>query len=211
MSTRAILFDFNGTLSHDEPLLCRIYRELFAEHGRPLTEGEYYAQLAGRSEEEIVGGWLDVDGEGLAAMVEHRIDRYCALADGSTVTEKTRAAVRAAAKRVPVGIVSGASRREIEPVVAAAGLDDVLRFVVAAEDVRRGKPDPEGYLHAVGLLGLDAREVVAVEDTEAGVASAKEGGLRCVGVLGTMGPERLAAADELAEAVDTALVARLLG
>jgi HAD superfamily hydrolase (TIGR01549 family) len=210
VAARAILFDFNGTLSHDEPLLCRIYRELFHGHGRPLSEVEYYTQLAGNAEEAIIAGWLGVEGDELAALVEQRIDRYCALADGSTVTEEARAAVRAAAERVPVGIVSGAYHREIGPVVAAAGLADAVRFVVAADDVSEGKPDPEGYLLAVALLGLDAAEVVAVEDTEAGIASAKAAGLRCVAVRGTMEPARLAAADELVDAVDTALVERLL-
>ena len=41
------MFDFNGTLSHDEPLLLAIYQWLFARHGRPLTEEQYYGHLAG--------------------------------------------------------------------------------------------------------------------------------------------------------------------
>ena len=55
MPVRAVVFDFNGTLSDDEPILLRIYQELFAEHGRPLTAEEYYAELSGLSEEEIIG------------------------------------------------------------------------------------------------------------------------------------------------------------
>ena len=39
---RALVFDFNGTLSRDEPVLFAIYSELFAEHGRPLTERDYF-------------------------------------------------------------------------------------------------------------------------------------------------------------------------
>ena len=57
----ALAFDFNGTLSHDEPVLFAIYAELFAEHGRPLTEADYYGRLAGNTEEAIIQGWLDVD------------------------------------------------------------------------------------------------------------------------------------------------------
>ena len=41
-AARALVFDFNGTLSHDEPVLFAMYSELFAEHGRPLTEADYY-------------------------------------------------------------------------------------------------------------------------------------------------------------------------
>lgn len=209
----AVLFDFNGTLSRDEPLLCRIYRDLFADHGRPLTDDEYYRLLAGRSEEAIIGGWLGVDGDELAALVEERIDRYCAAADGATVPAAHRDAVRYASTRVPVGIVSGAYRREIEPVLRGAELDREISFLVAADDVVHGKPHPEGYERAVALLGegVAAHEVVALEDTEAGVTAAKAAGLRCFGVVGTMGAERLAAADELVATIDVELMRRLVG
>src|SRR5690349_3960582 len=53
----AIVFDFNGTLSDDEPVMCEIFRTLFAEHGRPLTERQYYEELAGLSDPEIVRTW----------------------------------------------------------------------------------------------------------------------------------------------------------
>ncbi len=213
MGARAVLFDFNGTLSRDEPLLCRIYRDMFADRGRPLTEADYYRLLAGRSEEAIIGGWLGVGGDELAALVEERIDRYCAAADGSTVPEAHREAVRYAAARVPVGVVSGAYRREIEPVLRGAGLAGEITLLVAADDVVDGKPHPEGYLRAVSLLGdgVRAPDVVALEDTEAGVASAAAAGVRCLGVVGTMGAERLAAADELVERIDVELMRRLVG
>jgi beta-phosphoglucomutase-like phosphatase (HAD superfamily) len=106
--------------------------------------------------------------------------------------------------------VSGAFRAEIEPVIAAAGLGDDLTAIVAADDVERGKPHPEGYLRALELLGVDAEAAVALEDTEAGISSAKAAGLHVLAVLGTLPPERLAEADELVAAIDVALVQRLL-
>jgi beta-phosphoglucomutase-like phosphatase (HAD superfamily) len=53
LPARAVIFDFNGTLSHDEPILCEIFSELFAEHGRPLSVQEYFDELAGLSDPEI--------------------------------------------------------------------------------------------------------------------------------------------------------------
>ena len=206
------MFDFNGTLSHDEPLLCAIYRELFAKHGRPLTEEQYYTRLAGLSEEAIIGSWLGVDGPLLGSLVAERIERYAvAAADGSTVTEPVREAVRHAAARVPVAIVSGAFRAEIVPVVEAAGLATEITAIVAADDVEHGKPHPEGYLLALDRLGVGPGAAIAFEDTEAGIASAKAAGLHVVAVLGTLPPERLARADEHVTTIDTALIERLLG
>jgi beta-phosphoglucomutase len=204
-ATRAVAFDFNGTLSHDEPVLLAIYRELFAANGRPLSDEEYYGTLAGLSEQTIIGAWLGVEGDALERLVEERVVRYLArCADGATVRESTREAVAYAAERVPVVVVSGAFRREIEPVLTAAGLDGYLTAIVAADDVEHGKPHPAGYLRALELLGesLSPHEVVAFEDTEAGVTSAKGAGLRCLAVLGTHPPERLRHADEVVDAID---------
>ena len=212
-TARALVFDFNGTLSHDEPVLYAIYADLFAEHGRPLTEADYFGRLAGNTEEAIIGGWLGVEGERLRALVEERIERYRRLADGSTVPAAIRDAVRHAASRVPVAVVSGAYRREIEPVLRGAGLADVVRVIVAADDVAHGKPDPEGYLRALEALGngISPSDVVAFEDTEAGVASARAAGLRCLAVRGTLPDERLAEADEIVDEIGIELVESLVG
>ena len=212
-TARALVFDFNGTLSHDEPVLFAIYSELFADHGRPLTEADYFGTLAGNTEETIIGGWLGVEGEELEALVEERIERYRRLADGSTVPAAIREAVHHAASRVPVGVVSGAYRREIEPVLEGSGLAELVGVVVAADDVARGKPDPEGYRLALGALGdgLAPGDVVAFEDTEAGVASAVGAGLRCLAVRGTLPDVRLAAADAVVDAIDVELITSLVG
>jgi beta-phosphoglucomutase-like phosphatase (HAD superfamily) len=208
---RGVLFDFNGTLSEDESLLLRIYQGLFARYGKPLREEEYFERLAGLTEEAIVGGWLGVDGPLLGSLMDERVASYAAeAADGATVTEEVRAAVRYAAERVPVAIVSGAFRAEIEPVLAAAGLAKHVTAAITADDVVHGKPHPEGYLQALEVLGLDADEALAFEDTEAGIASAKAAGIRCIAVRGTLPDDRLAAADELVDAIDVGLLQRLL-
>jgi beta-phosphoglucomutase len=107
MAFGAVIFDFNGTLSDDEPILYQVYAEMFAEHGRPLSERQYYAELAGRSEEDILFRWLERSDPELVA---DRIARYRArVADGATVYPDVREAVRYAAARTPVGIVSGAA------------------------------------------------------------------------------------------------------
>jgi beta-phosphoglucomutase len=204
---RALLLDFNGTLSEDEPLLCRIFQELFAEAGRPLTEAEYYGRLAGLSDRELVRVWLGRDDLDL---VERKIARYRDLADGSTVSPEAREAVLYAAERVDVAVVSGSTRSEIEPVLEAAGLAESIRVIVSTDDVAHGKPDPEGYLRALELLRVEPGAGAAIEDSDVGVAAAKAAGLYCVAVTTTFPAERLAAADKLAERVDRALISRLV-
>jgi HAD superfamily hydrolase (TIGR01509 family) len=209
----AIVFDFNGTLSDDEPVLCDIFMEMFAARGRPLSAQEYYDQLAGLSDPEIVLTWLGRDYTDVDGAVDERVQRYRdAVADGSTVHEHVREAVAYAAARVPLAICSGAARAEIEPVVESAGLARFLRDIVSSDDVTDGKPHPEGYLKALTLVGgIDPAAVLAIDDTEAGVASAKAAGLLTFAKTGTLDPHRLVAADEVIDRIDVELMQRVLG
>ena len=212
MPPQAVCFDFNGTLSHDEPIMCEIFVELFAELGLPLSAQQYFDELAGLSDPQIVRTWLGPDHPAVDAVIAERIRRYQAMVgDGSTVTAEVRAAVRYAAERAPILVVSGAAREEIVPVLDAAGLLTLFAAIVSCDDVIDGKPSPEGYLMALALLGdgIAAPDVIAFEDTEAGIAAAKSAGMRCVAVLGTLVPERLAAAYEIVPALDVALMERV--
>lgn len=213
MLPRAVVFDFNGTLSDDEPILYEIFRELFAEHGLPLSREQYFDELAGLSDPEIVRAWLGPDHPAVDDVIQERTRRYREIvADGSSVPAEIREAVRYTAERVPVALVSGAARVEIEPVLDAAGLAPAFTVVVSADDVRRGKPDPAGYSRALELLDgdLGAEEVLVFEDTEAGVDAAKRAGMRVVAVLGTLDRERLRRADEIVDRIDVDLMRRLL-
>jgi beta-phosphoglucomutase len=205
---RALLFDFNGTISHDEWLLCELFCELFSEAGRPLSQTEYYSRLAGLADREIVRAWLGRDD---SELLEEFVRRYLVRAgDGSTVPEHVRNAIHHAVGRAKLAIVSGALRVQVETVLRAAGLD-VFGAIVTADDVEQGKPDPAGYLLALERLAVSADDAVAIEDSPDGVAAAKAAGLYTVGVLGTVPAERLADADEIAEQLEADLVERLLG
>ncbi|HVI34597.1 MAG TPA: HAD family phosphatase [Gaiellales bacterium] len=217
MPFRSLIFDFNGTLSDDEHLMEAVTAEVLARHATPPTHREYIDRLAGLSDEAMVRTWLG-DREDVDAIVTERIDAYRRLVyDGSTVEGRMREVVRAAAERAPIGIVSGAALAEIQPVIEAAGIAGLFSCVVTSDDVLEGKPHPEGYLVALGLLrgsaaaDLQAGQVAVIEDTEAGVLAAKAAGMYCLALLGTMTADRLSAADELVETIDVALVERLLG
>jgi beta-phosphoglucomutase len=206
--TGAIVFDFNGTLSDDEPVLCEIFIHLFAEHGKPLSAQQYFDELVGLSDPEIVRTWLGSDHPDVDAVIAERVERYrAAVADGSTVHEHVRDAVRYAAERVPLAICSGAARAEIEPVIEAAGLVACFRAIVSSDDVAAGKPDPEGYAKALELLGAAPADAVVFEDTEAGVASARAAGVGVVlAMKTTLEPHRLARADRLIDRLDADVV-----
>ena len=208
---RAVLFDFNGTLSHDEHISFEVYREVLAAHGRPITEAEYYGQLTGLSTAEGTAAWLGAEYERLADVAAecHAAFRLRA-GDGATVPPAAREAVMAAAAVVPVGVVTTGVREVLEEILGAAGLAPYVELTITAEDVSRTKPDPEAYLLASQRLGLPPEDVLVFEDTPVGVAAARAAGMRCIAVTGTVSPDQLAAADDVVDVLDAALVRRLL-
>ena len=68
MTTNAVCFDFNGTLSLDEELMYDVLAQLFAERGRPLPRATYFDQFVGFGDDEIAMRWLRV-GEGEARAI----------------------------------------------------------------------------------------------------------------------------------------------
>lgn len=216
-STSAVAFDFNGTLSDDEQLLFEIFADLFAEHlDWRLDRSEYFGPLAGLSDRAIIATVVrehaqpDADRERLVeTLLSRRGQDYRHRVDGrSPVHDQTRDLVRALhAQGTPLAVVTGAQRADVEHVLAQADIADCFAAVITSEDVAEGKPAPEGYLRAADLLGVPTAQVVAVEDTVAGLRAARSAGMRCVALTGTH--DRPTLARENATVVD-ALTPQLL-
>ncbi|HVS16049.1 MAG TPA: HAD family phosphatase [Thermoanaerobaculia bacterium] len=211
---RAILFDFNGVLIDDEPVHFELFRRIFDEEGLQLDEEAYYRDYVGL--DDAAGfrfAWEEAGREPDAITLARLCARKAAyyqetLREGSyTFFEGAVELVRdAAAAGLTLGVVSGALRQEIDPALRQEGLAELFKVIVAAEDVERSKPDPEGY--RLGLSELNARpplperllhphEVLAIEDTVAGLEAARAAGLATLGVAHTFPEEVLALADEV--------------
>lgn len=205
----SIVFDFDGVIADSEPLHCRAFREVLAEEGVTLTEGEYYGRYLGYDD---VGAFRAI---GADHGVRWEIDRVAALAgrkaarlealerDGAVLVPGAAEAIRRAAAAVPVAIASGALRAEIVRVLDAAGLTSHFAAIVAAEDTPAGKPAPDPYLRAIDRLSralgrpVAPQASVAVEDSRWGLASARAAGLRTVAVAHTYARVELGGAADL--------------
>lgn len=192
MQPRAVIFDFNGTISDDEPLLDRLFREVLGTEGVELTSETYFAELSGLSDPEIVAralamGGVEATADRCERVLRAKIDRYKEeVRRELTVSEDAAAFVREVGSRVPIAIASGAVREEVELVLDLAGLRDLFEALVCIDDVSHGKPDPGGYLLAMAQLNEErslhgsivARDILAIEDSVAGIESARAAGIR---------------------------------
>lgn len=213
MPIRAVLFDFNGILVDDEPLHLQLFQRVLAEEGVAMSATDYQER------------WLGLDDRGCLTAALRQAGREPEPSYLARLIARKAAYYQAEIRRAGfvffpgglellremsgagcmIGVVSGALRDEIEPALSTAGVRDRVKTVVAADDVAESKPAPEGYLK--GLEELNGRpplpdrlihphEVVAIEDSPAGIAAARAVGLRTLGV----GHTYPLAALELAEA-----------
>jgi beta-phosphoglucomutase len=209
-----VIFDFNGTLSDDEPILLEIFTEIFAEKlGHSLTSDEYYGRLAGLTDREIVETVVEKSSPDDHTLVEDllrlRAERYLArVAAASPIRDSTVALVaRLAAAAVPIAVVTGAQRSEVTHVLGSSPVGVHIGAVVTEEDVSHGKPDPEGFLMGARLLNRDPQEILVFEDSVPGVKAALAAGMACIVVAAK---EHSADLTDVAPAVVTALGPGLL-
>ncbi|MDA3146985.1 HAD family phosphatase [Leucobacter sp. UCMA 4100] len=189
---KALLLDFNGTLSDDEEVLAELVCEISdRELGVPLTRERYFSDFAGFTEENMFAVLLEEAGlttptpyELLQVFNAAYLERTAAQSTITADAHRFVTEARAGGKHVMV--VTAASQDVVVPALKQAGLLDLLDGVIALEDVDSPKPAPDAYLQALKHLSLTAADAVAFEDSRTGIAAATGAGLTTIGIIGSL-------------------------
>jgi HAD superfamily hydrolase (TIGR01509 family) len=203
MSIRAVVLDFDGVIADTERLHFASFRDVFAARGWVLEQDAYFDRYLGCDDYGLVRDFARDhdfalsadDAEALVAAKGELFGRH--LSSDEILFPGVRASIEALAERFPLAIASGALHHEIAAILARAGVLERFRIIVAADDVAATKPDPEPYLKAAAGLRVMPAACVAVEDSAAGLQSARAAGMRTIGVTTTSPAGALAAADRL--------------
>lgn len=185
----AILFDIDGTLVDSTPAVERSWRTWAAR--RNLDADAILSICHGRRSEDTIRELLPAD-EVTAAVGEIEALELADLGDVVALP-----GTGALLSRLPVdrwAAVTSGPRTLMRARLAAAGLP-VPHVLISAEDVRDGKPDPEGYLLAAGALGFDPARCLVVEDAPAGIAAGRSAGAAVLAVTTSHPAAELGAAD----------------
>ncbi len=185
MSTRAVLFDFDGVIADTENVHVAAWQRTFGLMGW-LESDETCARAAEVDDRAFVREVFDrrkIDGgdvEGWVARKQELTLRL--LTDSPKVYPGVAALVERLEGRARLGVVTTTWRCNVEAVLQASGLARAFEFVVAKEDVKVPKPDPEGYRLALKKLRLPGLDVVALEDSPGGLEAARKAGSKVVAV-----------------------------
>jgi beta-phosphoglucomutase family hydrolase len=115
------------------------------------------------------------------------------------------------AEAIPCVIASSTHRENITTTLGVLGLEEFFADIVTAEDVKRGKPDPEVFLTAAQRIGVEPAHAVVFEDALVGIAAAHAAGMRVVAVATTEPHDKLAHADWIVNRLDELSVRQLWG
>lgn len=184
--SKAVLWDMDGTLINSEELHWTAWRQTMANEGIFITRGQFLSSF-GQRNDSIIPAWI-----GSAATPEE-VERI-----GEAKEQLYRQLVREVGIAPEPGvaawlhrlhndgwrqaIASAAPRANIDTILETLSLSDVFQGIVSAEDVHRGKPDPEVYLIAASRVGVPPERCIVVEDAVAGIEGARRAGMRSVGV-----------------------------
>ena len=218
----AVLFDFDGILVDSEPMHHRAFTEVLDPLGMGFPWQEYVEIYMGFDDrdafrEAFRAKGIDLDDANLAKLVAAKSEAFLrGLRDGVTAYPGAVSLVEfLRAAGLPLALCSGALRSDIDPVLAQLGVARCFDVIVSADDVRRSKPDPESY--ALAFARLSERYVtmltvpgksVAVEDTPAGIRSAKGAGLRVLAVTNSYSAGELAEADWITDSLESVRIER---
>jgi HAD superfamily hydrolase (TIGR01509 family) len=201
-TVHAVLLDMDGTLVDSDASVERAWTTWSAEHG--LDPAPVLAIAHGSPPDRTVGRMLPaLDAAAVAASAQRQMDlQYDDIAD--VVATPGAHELLAALDRLglPWAVVTSADVRLAKARLGAAGIDPPL--LVTVEDVRRGKPDPEGFRLAAARLGVDPAACLVVEDSEPGLASGRAAGMRTAALRGLDGDLRLADLAQLAHLLERA-------
>ena len=202
----AILLDFNGVIIDDERIQMKAYQEVFADQDIDLTEADYFECL-GMSDRVFVqtifekSGKTPVEEEILAATMEKTGKWKLAVDKAIPLFEGVEDFIKRMKNEFTLGLVSMACREEIDHILNATRLRGYFDAIVSSDDVTTTKPDPacyrEGFRRAdlagvrSGKSPITRRQCVVIEDSPAGVLSAKRARLKALGVSNTVESARL--------------------
>jgi beta-phosphoglucomutase len=204
IQAEAVIFDFDGVIVDTEPLHYAAFQQTLEPLGLHFTWQEYVETYIGFDDRDAFRHAFSLKGTILSQDELHRlIEQKAAFFKdviGSGVSAYPGALdliFRLHANKFPLALCSGALRADIDPILDMLGISDYFDVIVTADDVAASKPDPECYQLAFRRLQsahqncFSKDATIAIEDTPAGISSAKAAGLMVCAVTNSYPAARL--------------------
>ncbi|MHC4570519.1 MAG: HAD family hydrolase [Planctomycetota bacterium] len=207
---RAVIFDFDGVITDSEILHFRAFNQVLGKHGVEITLKDYYKRYLYLTDFDffklfVDKGLLELDEGGVETFVEQKKQVFEELAktDGRIIEGVRDFLEMLKQNNVTMGICSGALLAEIELMLEEARLRSFFDVIVSAEQVKKSKPNPEGFLLTLQKLNHNrqnpilSNQCIVVEDSHWGLEAAKSAGMHTIAITNSYDAEQLAMAEKV--------------
>lgn len=181
----AVIFDMDGVLVDSEPAWYRARVDLLERHGKTWTATDQLAMAGVHTDVWVTALHDKLEGQlSREQVLEAIIGRMAGYYEVGEVPIMPGAdeAIAACADRYRVGLASGSPMRLIAACLTGAGWRDSFEALISSDELENGKPAPDVYLEVMRRMGLDPASTAVVEDSGAGIRSARAAGARVVAV-----------------------------
>ena len=191
----AVIFDMDGVICHTNPYHSMAFREFFSTRDLAPTDEEFAQHMFGKSNKYILTHFLKrpIEGEELLALEEEKegLFRKIYEAHVDPIAGFMPFFNDLVGNAVKLGVATSAPMANLELILSKVQLKVSLGSILASEDVKQHKPEPEVYLKSAQNLGMAPDQCLVFEDSFSGVSAALNAGMRVVGVLTSHTKEEL--------------------
>ena len=214
---RAIVFDFDGVITDSEVLHLRSFNKVLAQYGVEISTKDYYKDYLGLSDLDCFKALIDKKvlqkpAQGIENLAKEKTEVFEKLAktEGRIIEGVRDFLQMLSQNNIPMAICSGALLAEIELILEQARLRPFFEVIVSAEFVKKGKPNPEGFLLTLQKLNHNLRrtpdggqnpilpnQCIVIEDSHWGLKAAKAAGMHTIAVTNSYDASELAMAEKI--------------
>lgn len=206
----AVIFDFDGIIVDSERLHWAAFNKVMKPLGKTISWPDYIQTYIGFDDRDTFRHALHgISEKDLRFIMEKKAAAFQELleSDGAAALPGAVELIKHLSGTLPVAICSGALRADILPILGKLGIEKAFNEIVTADDTHISKPDPAPYKLAMKKLGVTSG--LAIEDTPAGIASAKGAGLKVLSVTNSYPAEALTQADAVVDSLEGLTLAKL--
>lgn len=207
---RAVIFDFDGVITDSEILHFRAFNEVLSQYGIEITLKDYYKDYLGLTDLDLLNllvnkGLLELDEGGVENLAEQKkqVFEKMAKTEGRIIEGVGDLLRMLKQNDVPMAICSGALLAEIELILGETQLRPFFEVIVSAEYVRKGKPNPEGFVLTLQKLNkkrqdaIEPSQCIVIEDSRWGLEAARAAGMHTIAITNSYDAEQLAMAEKV--------------
>ena len=207
---KAVIFDFDGVITDSEVLHLRAFNQSLVPYGVEISTKDYYTNYLGFSDFDCYkaltdNGLLKIDERQIDGIIKEKSKIFEKLTktEGRTIDGVHEFLQMLEKNKIPMAICSGSLLVEIEVVLEESRLRHFFAEIVSAEQVKKGKPHPEGFLLALQKLNKNclppivAGECIVIEDSHWGLQAGNAAGMHTIAVTNSYDAEQLTIAEKI--------------